>query len=589
MEKIFYINLSILFIYIILLISDIYDTIYLLTLTSSFLLLSTSLYNKNNLNILLNTLSMPIIYLLLYLGILSNIFLSSRYLIYLTKFYQHITNKYLFMLLILIISCFLSGFLNNSLIVSFYIPIIESICRKKNWNYKLLYLSLSFVSMLGGTITTIGSSTNILAKDLLLPEIELNMWDLTPYSLVCCFFGILYLFFMCSFIKLNNITGCIFNQDPICIESKFYKISDNTSNLIKRTIKESEINSINGLQICGVKREDNFYAYPSRSFTHLELNDTLIYIGKINDPGEVTEKISNLGLFEVDNNSIIVPNLAIAKINNTKICNKCLSTLKTHYNLLLLGICKNNFILNRNLNNYKLIKNDYIIVHGLNGQQDMINNLNKICTKIILLSDTKNNFENNLYTDLSLFFAILFIIIGEYIPLLNIYLIALISIILFLLFNIVTLSSIVDAFNKFNTVIVGTGLSLLISKSLELSGVILFISEKIHFIKFLPKFTLFIICHLISSFLSIILSNASVVAVLIPIIKDIFLDNPLLKPVSLCIIHGASCCFASPTGYHTNLMIYNIGGYKCLDFLILGVPLHFLISLIFSGTLFLIY
>lgn len=581
MNILIYINSIVLILYCASLIIDYYDTIWLLTLFSIFLTITTTINNPDNISLILEYSAVPVIFLLLYLGIISDIFRSSVYYHIICNFFNRFTSKWFFFLNILILGGLLSAFLNNSLIVSFFIPVISKICKKNNWEYKKFYISLSFISMLGGTITIIGSSTNLLAQDLLKPEINIEMWTLAPYSIICFLFGVLYLFIIGSR-KYYCRIGCFLNK-PLSIDIKYFQINNIENSLIGKTIKESKINNINGLQLCGIQREDCFFSYPSRSFTKIDQKDILIYIGipicKMYDYSTYNCDFTNI------NSEIIKPNIAVGRLKINDICDKCLKNFKKDYNLLLLGIINNNELDNHNLNNYILKKNEYIIIHGTNGYHDMKYNLNKICNKIIFLSTHKTSRNNTKTQDISLLIGILIIILSPYIPLLNIYQLALIIIYFYLLFNIVDLSFIRESFNNFTNVIVGTSLSLVMSKGLELSGIIELISENITFITNFSPFVIYFCIHFFSSILSLILSNAAVVAILIPIIKKIFYNNPLLKNISICLIHGSSCCFASPTGYHTNLMVFNIGGYSCSDFILTGLPLHFIISLIFSGLL----
>jgi len=89
---------------------------------------------------------------------------------------------------------------------------------------------------------------------------------------------------------------------------------------------------------------------------------------------------------------------------------------------------------------------------------------------------------------------------------------------------------------------------------------------------------------LLTSICTHLLSNNATAILLIPIAISTALElgvDP--KPFIVAVCFGASACFASPIGYQTNLLIYGPGGYRFSDYLKLGIPLNLLVIL--GGTL----
>jgi di/tricarboxylate transporter len=53
-----------------------------------------------------------------------------------------------------------------------------------------------------------------------------------------------------------------------------------------------------------------------------------------------------------------------------------------------------------------------------------------------------------------------------------------------------------------------------------------------------------------------------------------------LLPFAITIMVAASASFATPIGYQTNLMVYNVGGYRFGDFFRIGLPLTLLVGIV---------
>jgi len=90
---------------------------------------------------------------------------------------------------------------------------------------------------------------------------------------------------------------------------------------------------------------------------------------------------------------------------------------------------------------------------------------------------------------------------------------------------------------------------------------------------------------LLTSICSQILSNNATAVLLLPIAISTALAlgvNP--KPFVIGLCFGASACFATPIGYQTNLLVYGPGGYRFIDYLKMGLPLN--VMVIVMGTIF---
>ena len=67
----------------------------------------------------------------------------------------------------------MSAFINNTPVVIIFIPILQSVVKKSNQSIGKYLMPLSYAAILGGMITIIGSSTNLLVSDSLKKGIQI--------------------------------------------------------------------------------------------------------------------------------------------------------------------------------------------------------------------------------------------------------------------------------------------------------------------------------------------------------------------------------------------------------------------------------
>ncbi|MFW6041781.1 MAG: SLC13 family permease, partial [Guyparkeria sp.] len=89
-----------------------------------------------------------------------------------------------------------AGFVNNTPVVAIMVPMVRTLARRANTSPSKFLLPLSFASMLGGTLTLIGTSSNLLASDVYadLGGQPFGMFEFTALGVVVLVVGSLYLF-----------------------------------------------------------------------------------------------------------------------------------------------------------------------------------------------------------------------------------------------------------------------------------------------------------------------------------------------------------------------------------------------------------
>ena len=104
--------------------------------------------------------------------------------------------KYTRLLVLCLICAFLSPFLMTTAVVMVFIPVFIALADQAEEPASRYLMPLSFVSILGGTVTLMGTSTNLVVHGEAMSRgfDELRMFSITPLGLICLAVGLLYLF-----------------------------------------------------------------------------------------------------------------------------------------------------------------------------------------------------------------------------------------------------------------------------------------------------------------------------------------------------------------------------------------------------------
>ncbi|MEM7199991.1 MAG: SLC13 family permease [Planctomycetota bacterium] len=102
----------------------------------------------------------------------------------------------LVVVLMMVMAAALSAFVNNTLVIVTFLPVVTTICRETGFYPSRMLIPLSYASILGGLCTLVGTSTNLLvagAMEKANVDWHLTMFSMTPPGIVMAGAGILYL------------------------------------------------------------------------------------------------------------------------------------------------------------------------------------------------------------------------------------------------------------------------------------------------------------------------------------------------------------------------------------------------------------
>ncbi|MBY6203359.1 SLC13 family permease [Halomonas denitrificans] len=160
-----------------------------------------------------------------------------------------------------------SGFINNTAAVAIAIPLVLDMAKRSNLRASRVLIPVSFFGMLGGTLTLIGTSTNILASAILAEEPgverQLGMFEFTHVGLIVLVTGLIYFLTLGRWLLPNRDARPVNEQDEETFVIELGVPSG--SPLIDKTLEEAKFETATGVEVMKLTREEKTWIKRARS------------------------------------------------------------------------------------------------------------------------------------------------------------------------------------------------------------------------------------------------------------------------------------------------------------------------------------
>ena len=176
-----------------------------------------------------------------------------------------------------------SAFINNTAAVAVFIPVVLSLSREYDINPSRLLMPLSYVSIVAGTCTLIGTSTNILVSSMAAKAGvgAFGMFEMTKLGIVFFAAGLLYLRFVGWRVLPDHPSPDLTNKYEV---GKYLMtvIVDKKSTLVMRTAAQARISERYDVTILEIVRGEEEIWTGLRD-TKLHEGDHLLVLGSLQD------------------------------------------------------------------------------------------------------------------------------------------------------------------------------------------------------------------------------------------------------------------------------------------------------------------
>ncbi|WP_019508495.1 SLC13 family permease [Pleurocapsa sp. PCC 7319] len=483
----------------------------------------------------------------------------------------------------------ISAFINNTAVVAIFIPIIEDFAQKRGIASSKLLMPLSFASILGGTLTLIGTSTNILASSLSkkLGQGEFQLFQFTKLGIIIFFIGLLYIVIVAPRILRNHKTGKTgrLSEDYEIKEYVTEVVVSPRSSLIGQTLRQSEIQRKFDVDVLEMIHNGTHFPQPIAD-KKIRAGDILIVRGskdtllqiKAERGIEILPDVKfNQEQLEAELNTGEEKIGEVLILSNSRFIGATLKDLRFRQrrNATVLAIRRGQEVLRDRLGKVPLRFGDLLLVQG--PKQSFLG----LQTSRELLVLEQRDVENlRLDKAMVAVFICLAVILTAAFNLAPILVSALAGVVLMVLTGCLKPGEIYGAV-RWDVIFLLAGL-IPLGTAMQNSGATAYLAKPILFIgNNLSGYWILLFFYLITTILTSILSNNAAVLLMIPLGVQVAqsLDlNPFA--IMMAVTFAASNSFMTPIAYQTNTMIYGPGGYRFIDFIRLGTPLSLIITLI---------
>ncbi len=477
----------------------------------------------------------------------------------------------------------LSAFINNTPVVIIFIPILQGIIRDTDYSLSKFLMPLSFVAILGGMTTLIGSSTNLLVSDSLktYADIELNFFEFSFPGLIIAIFGFLFLISFSGFFLKDRspIANELIDNSKNNFISQII-INDN-SKLIGQTTKDGKFFGLEKLKILMIQRGEHAEHGPFDGLV-IERGDILVISSTREQLIEVLNKnIATISYSSINSSTDDKEDKIISEAMVTPSSSLIGNTVENvsfryRYNCIVIGLQRRSKIITKNFGELPLEPGDTLLIQGSK------NALKGLRTKSDLLPlewATSEIFNKELATkSLLIFLGVVFIGALEILPLV---VAALLGVAGVMFFKVLSLRQVLRSVDNGLLLLIVTSLAL--GKIIQETGTAYFLSEiLIDILQNSNRMTIIMSFYIFVSVTTNFISNNACAVLFTPIAIDIANKLDLdPKVMAIALIFAVNTSFVTPLAYQTNLLVMGPGHYKFIDYIKLGLPLSIICWIVF--------
>lgn len=480
----------------------------------------------------------------------------------------------------------MSAFMNNTPLVAMMMPVVVDWAKKFRISASKLMMPLSFATILGGLCTVLGTSTNVIVSQLVTKETNaagnplppLQLFEPIWVGLPCAMAGLLYMVFFSRWLLPDRKKVLAADED--LRQYTIEMLVDGNSPLIGLNIEQAGLRHLAGLFLVEIDREGEIRPAISPQEI-LRAHDRLVFVGVV----ESVIELQNIRGLKPATNQIFrldAPraqrSLVEAVVSDTSpLVGQTIrdARFRTLYNAVVIAVARNGERLPGKIGDIEVRVGDTLLLEASTGFMEQ----NRNSRDFFLISQVDGYTpirHEQFWVALAILVAMVIAAALNILPIVTASLLAAIAMILTRCCTTLSARRSIDW-----KVLIAIGASIGLGAAMESTGAAKNIVEGLLGGIGEHPWMALVVVYLVTMLFTEVLSNNAAAVLMFPLAMRTAQSLEVnYMPFVITIMMAASCGFATPIGYQTNLMVYGPGGYHFRDYLRFGGLLNMIVFVI---------